>query len=132
MIGTAYSHPFSYSDARLAFLQAIESNNLIHASALLRQGIDVNQKDPLGYAPLMLAAGRGNVQMVELLLTAGADVFILDSRMGASALHKAAQSGVVDGASHHGCVAQARRNGRLLSLTGSQPQAPDACRRDGP
>ncbi len=98
MIGTAYSHPFSYSDARLAFLQAIESNNLIHASALLRQGIDVNQKDPLGYTPLMLAAGRGNVQMVELLLTAGADVFILDSRMGASALHKAAQSGVVDGA----------------------------------
>ncbi len=34
--------------------------------------------------------------MVEMLLTAGADPLLLDTRMGASALHKAAQSGVVD------------------------------------
>jgi hypothetical protein len=38
----------------------------------------------------MLAAGLGDPQMVEVLLTAGADVFITDSRMGTTALRKAA------------------------------------------
>ncbi len=44
----------------------------------------------------MLASGRGAVQMVDKLLTAGADVHAIDSSMGASALHFAAQGGVVD------------------------------------
>jgi ankyrin repeat protein len=79
-------------------IQAVENNDLITAAQLLRQGVDVNEKDTQGYTPLMIAAGYGNPQMVELLLTAGADVHILDTRMGASALHKAAQGGVVDAA----------------------------------
>jgi ankyrin repeat protein len=44
----------------------------------------------------MIAAGLGYVQMTELLLTARADPTMVDTRMGATALHKAAQSGVVD------------------------------------
>jgi len=75
---------------------AVEQNDLIAAENLLKQGCDVNRKDAAGFTPLLLAAGLGNPQMVELLLTAGADVFITDSRMGTTALHKAAQSGVVD------------------------------------
>lgn len=77
---------------------AVAQNDLIAAERLLKQGHDINKKDPAGFTPLMIAAGLGNPQMVELLLTAGADVFIMDSRMGATALHKAAQSGVVDAA----------------------------------
>ena len=71
----------------------VEANDLIKAEKLLKEGADVNKKSPSGYTPLMIASGLGNSQMVELLLTAGADVTILDNRMGASALHKAAQSG---------------------------------------
>ncbi len=80
----------------MTLIQAVLSNDLAAATELLRQGQAVDRKDALGYTPLMLASGLGNPQMVELLLTAGADVSILDNRMGASALHKAAQSGVVD------------------------------------
>ena len=44
----------------------------------------------------MIAAGLGQPQMVEILLTAGAQVLILDPRAGTSALHKAALSGSPD------------------------------------
>lgn len=36
----------------------------------------------------MISAGLGQTQMVDMLLTAGADVHALDDTMGASALHK--------------------------------------------
>lgn len=48
--------------------------DLTAATELLRSGADPNGKDPLGYTPLMPAAGLGNIQMVELLLTAGGNV----------------------------------------------------------
>ena len=63
---------------------------------LIKRGADVNKRGPLPYTLLMIAAGRGYVQLTDLLLSAGADVYALDSTLGASALHKAAQSGVVD------------------------------------
>lgn len=78
------------------FLTAIEENDLPAADALIRCGADVNRRGPLPLTLLMLAAGRGSVQMVDKLLTAGADVHAIDSSMGASALHFAAQGGVVD------------------------------------
>lgn len=84
---------------------AVKENNLVKASSLLENGADVNKKNALGYTPLMLASGLGNYQMCNLLLSAGADVYVLDNRMGSTALHKAAQSGVVPVAKiiiHHG------------------------------
>ena len=78
-------------DSRLAVLAA--HNDLVGATELLRGGADPDVKDPLGYTPLMLAAARGHLQMVEMLLTAGADVHVLDDRVGSSALHRAAQCG---------------------------------------
>lgn len=74
---------------------AVKENDLVKVSALLENGAAVNQRNALGYTPLMLAAGLGNYQMTDLLLAAGADVYMLDTRMGSTALHKAAQSGVV-------------------------------------
>lgn len=47
-------------------------------------------------SPLMVACGLGLTGIVEQLLDAGADLFTVDSSLGASPLHKAAQSGVVD------------------------------------
>ena len=75
---------------------AISANDLAGTTALLVSGADPNSKDLLGYPPLAIAAALGESQIVELLLNAGADPLLLDTRMGASALHKAAQSGVVD------------------------------------
>lgn len=75
---------------------AVRRNDLPLAVERLRDGANPNGRDGEGFTPLMVAAGHGQVQMVELLLTAGADVNMLDPRMGASALHKAAQSGSVD------------------------------------
>ncbi|MBL8064521.1 MAG: ankyrin repeat domain-containing protein [Chthonomonadaceae bacterium] len=40
---------------------------------LLAHGVEVDSRDSLGQTPLMLAAGRGGVECVRLLLAAGAD-----------------------------------------------------------
>ena len=62
----------------------------------MRSGVDVNSFTPEGLTPLMIAAGRGRPQLVELLLTAGAQVLVVEPRAGATALHKAALSGNPD------------------------------------
>jgi ankyrin repeat protein/putative intracellular protease/amidase len=46
--------------------------------------------------PLMIAAGRGQVGLVRTLLSVGADVWMVDTKLGASALHKAAQNGSIE------------------------------------
>jgi ankyrin repeat protein len=80
----------------ISLLAAVEANDLITVTELIKRGVDVNKRGPLHLTPLMIAAGRGYVQMTEKLLLAGADVYAIDSSLGASALHKGAQSGVVD------------------------------------
>ncbi|WP_306392256.1 ankyrin repeat domain-containing protein [Telluria beijingensis] len=75
---------------------AIRAGDLAALRAQLLDGADPGVRNPEGFTPLMVAAGLGHTQAVELLLAAGADVHALDSRMGASALHKAAQSGNAD------------------------------------
>lgn len=76
--------------------QAVRTGDLGATAQALGIGPDVDRRTPDGFTPLMIAAGLGQPQMVELLLTAGADVFAIDARMDASALHKAAQSGNPD------------------------------------
>src|SRR5262245_51456824 len=83
-------------DLERMLLAAIDGNDLPAAESLIRRGADVNKRGPLALTPLMLAAGRGYVQMVDKLLAAGADIHALDSSMGASALHFAAEGGVTD------------------------------------
>jgi len=80
----------------IALLAAVEANDVPGVANCIKRGANVNQRGPLPYTMLMIAAGRGYVQITDLLLSAGADVHALDSTLGASALHKAAQSGVVD------------------------------------
>ncbi|TDD73128.1 hypothetical protein E1262_01205 [Jiangella aurantiaca] len=75
---------------------AAHRNDLIAAADELRDGTPPDLRDADGLTPLMIAAGIGSPQLVELLLVAGADVHALEPRMGASALHKAAQGGSVD------------------------------------
>ncbi|MFE3145010.1 ankyrin repeat domain-containing protein [Streptomyces scopuliridis] len=75
---------------------SIRAGDLPVATSLLHAGTDPNLRDADGLTPLMIAAGLGQPYMVDLLLAAGADVFGVERRMGATALHKAAQSGNVD------------------------------------
>ena len=90
------THASSHQEnLEMALLAAVETNDLATAASLIKHGANVNQRGPLPYTVLMIAASRGNVQMVDMLLAAGADVHAVDSSLGASALHKAAQSGVV-------------------------------------
>lgn len=52
---------------------------------LLGAGLDINQQERAGYTPLMLAAQRGNAEVVEILLKCGADMS-LKNRNGKNAL----------------------------------------------
>jgi len=75
---------------------AIRAGDLAAATDLIRSGADVNCFTREGFTPLMIASGLGQPLMVELLLTAGAQVLAIDPRAGATALHKAALSGNPD------------------------------------
>lgn len=75
---------------------AVRADDLAVTIQLLRSGEDPNARGPDGLTSLMIAASLGHSQMVELLLTAGAEVLAIEPRMGATALHKAALSGNPD------------------------------------
>lgn len=77
-------------------IDAARRKDVAAAEALILSGADVNARSEDGYSALMFAAAQGVGAITELLLSSGADVHMLDTRMGASALHKAAQGGNVE------------------------------------
>jgi len=83
-------------DLTLSLYEAIRSNSYQQVAELISAGIDVNKRLGNNLTPLMVACGFGLPGIVEQLLDAGADLYTVDSSLGASPLHKAAQSGVVD------------------------------------
>lgn len=86
----------SGSEADMTLNAAIRAADLATAAEFIRSGADVNRLAPDGLTPLMIASGLGQPQMVELLLTAGANVLTVEPRAGATVLHKAALSGNPD------------------------------------
>lgn len=80
----------------LSLYQAIHANSYQEVDRVIASGVNVNQRFNSNLTPLMVACGLGLSGIVQQLLDAGADVFAVDSALGASPLHKAAQSGVVD------------------------------------
>ena len=80
----------------MSFTDAVRDGDLATATHFIRAGADVNCMTPDCLTPLMMAAGLGQVHMVEQLLFAGADVHAIEPRAGAAALHKAAMSGNPD------------------------------------
>lgn len=80
----------------LALEASIRAGDLAAVIDLLRSGTDANGRGPEGLTPLMIASSLGQPQMVDILLTSGADVLAVEPRMGAMAIHKAAQSGDTD------------------------------------
>lgn len=82
------------SDAvRTLLLNAVRRDDVAEVRGLLRNGVDLNSRGSDGLTPLMIAAGKGNADLVRLLIDAGADVYTTDSAAGGTALHKAVQGG---------------------------------------
>src|SRR5262249_37698894 len=64
---------------------ALDGDNALHcvvrwgdlgaARILIRHGIDVNKAGDLGYTPLHVACMKGHMEMIQLLLENGADLF---------------------------------------------------------
>lgn len=79
-----------------ALLTAIRDGDVRGLASQLDGGADPNMRAADGLTPLMIACGLGQARMAELLLAAGADVYVADPQAGATALHKAALSGDPD------------------------------------
>jgi ankyrin repeat protein len=77
-------------------LQAVQQNNLDTVKALLKENPEaVSSGDPFGRKPIHFAANAGNLEMVNYLLSQGADPKTL-TNAGTSSLHYAALNGNVD------------------------------------
>jgi ankyrin repeat protein len=79
-------------------MQAVKKNNVALVKQLIQQGVNVNELDAGGDAPLVMAAYEGHTEIVKLLLEAGADVTAVDPGMKATALHAAAYAGRTEAA----------------------------------
>ncbi len=73
-------------------IQAILRRSTAEVVSRLSLGVDINVAGPHGFTPLMAAAGRKRVEIINLLLALGADVHAVDDS-GCSALMYAARAG---------------------------------------
>ena len=59
----------------LQLIDAVKTGQLAKVAEALNAGADIHQQDEQGWTPLNWAAGKGSVEIVDLLLNRGADVF---------------------------------------------------------
>ena len=76
-----------------ALMNAVQKNDVAAVKKLIAQGVNVNELEPNGDAPLVMSAYEGHTEITKLLLEAGADVKAVDPGMKATALHAAAYAG---------------------------------------
>jgi len=81
-----------------AVMKAVRDNDEARVKALIAGGADVDELDPSGDAPLVMAAYLGHTGIVRALLEAGADMRAVDPGMRATALHAAAYAGRTEAA----------------------------------
>jgi len=58
-----------------SIIAAVQNGDLVEARALLDAGNDIHTRDEHEWTPLNWAAGRGDLEMVQLLIERGADVY---------------------------------------------------------
>ena len=81
-----------------ALMKAVRHNDASALDKLIAGGADVNELDPNGDAPLVMAAYLGHAEIVRKLLDAGADLRAVDPGMRATALQAAAYAGRTEAA----------------------------------
>jgi|SRR6185437_888833 len=59
----------------MELIEAVQAENVILTKELLASGANVNQQDKYDWTPLNWAAGKGNLELVKILLDSGADLF---------------------------------------------------------
>jgi len=59
----------------LQLIDAVKTGQPAKVEEALKAGADIHQQDEQGWTPLNWAAGKGNVEIVSLLLDRGADAF---------------------------------------------------------
>jgi ankyrin repeat protein len=74
-------------------MKGLRRNDIARVKTLIAEGVNVNEPDANGDAPLVMAAYQGHTEIARLLLEAGADVTAVDPAMKATALHAAAYAG---------------------------------------
>jgi ankyrin repeat protein len=81
-----------------ALMKAVQKNDAARVKTLIAEGANVDELDPNGDAPLVMAAYLGHADIVQMLLEAGADLTAVDPGMKATALHAAAYAGRTEAA----------------------------------
>ena len=76
--------------------QAISRARADTIKSLIEQGVDINARNIRGHAPIHLATAKGNREVVLILLETGAEVNVVGTNSGCTALHYAASLGHVD------------------------------------
>uniref|UniRef100_A0A7S0MQL8 Ankyrin repeat domain-containing protein n=1 Tax=Pyramimonas obovata TaxID=1411642 RepID=A0A7S0MQL8_9CHLO len=66
----------------MGFVDDARDGNFDAVREALAKGVDVNQKDELGYTALMCAAGQGQYEICQTLFDAGADPFVFCQAIG--------------------------------------------------
>jgi ankyrin repeat protein len=59
----------------LQLIESVKTGQVARVEEALKSGADIHQQDEQGWTPLNWAAGKGNLEIVKLLLDRGADVF---------------------------------------------------------
>ncbi len=69
------------------FIKAIKSEDINKVKSLIKSRINVNEVYENGYTALMVAASKGNVEIVKLLIETGADLESYDNNGNTSFMH---------------------------------------------
>ena len=85
-------------DSSTALIIACEQGKLAVVQSLVQAGVNVNQttSGEFAFSPLIRAAQFGHVQVVDVLVAAGARLDYARPKEGCNALHMACRNGFVD------------------------------------
>ena len=104
---------------------AAQNNDLRLLRLLLARGAAVNGRGVYSYTALIRAASRANVEVVALLLKAGADPNLRDTMFGETALHKATRSASRRFPESSDMAKRRKKIVRLLLKGGADPNLTD-------
>lgn len=79
-----------------SFFQACEKGEVEKVRHLIKEGVKVNAKDEQGWTALLSAAESGQKEIVELLISSGADPLLADKTCGCVPMRLAAGRGYMD------------------------------------